>query len=146
VRRIVARRADGAETESVERAADGENGWQAAGGSPAKTVAADALDAWLKLLAGLPASRVERLGAGAHDGEAFGLSAPWLEITLDLTASNAVRKTLLVGAVTPDGGRYAMVRGHDAVFALAPETLLVLESRLTQAPCETPPPAPRTMN
>jgi hypothetical protein len=84
----------------------------------------------------MAANRIERLGAG--DLAAYGLDDPWMETSVDLQAADALRKVVLVGRELPDGGRYAMLRGHDAVFVLGPETVRVLGLRLVQ---NTPPPA-----
>lgn len=133
VRRLGVRR--GAETETVARMPGGD-AWQVADSPAGKAVAAESLAAWLHLLAGMAANRIERLGAG--DLAAYGLDDPWMETSVDLQAADALRKVVLVGRELPDGGRYAMLRGHDAVFVLGPETVRVLGLRLVQ---NTPPPA-----
>ena len=129
VQRVTVRR--GEETESVERVIDG-NGWQVSGGPVGKVVANEALASWLSLLSGLRSARIERLGAATRELERFGLSSPAMEIDVDLRASDALRKVLLVGAATPDGGRYAQLRGHDAIFVLGPETMRVINLGLVQ--------------
>lgn len=130
VRRITVRR--GTTVESIERAFEGDAAWLVAGSPAGKAVVPEALNAWLTLLGGLPSVRIERLGAEAHDGEAFGMRDPWMEITVDLLSADALRKVVLVGNATPDGGRYAMLRGHDVIFVLGPETLRVLGLPLVQ--------------
>ncbi len=127
VRRIAVRR--GEELEAVERAADGDL-WQVSGSPSGKAVAVDAVNAWLTLLGGLPAARIERLGAGARELEECGLDEPPMEIDLDLLSADVLRKVLLIGRSTGDGGRYAQLRGHDTIFALAPETVRVIDRRL----------------
>ncbi len=135
VRRIAVRR--GAESEAVERVADG-SGWQAA--AAGKVVAnVDAPSAWLLLLTRLSAARIERLGTtGGADLAAYGLATPSWEIEVELLADDALRKVLLVGASCGDGGRYAMLRGHDAVFVLGAETVRVLEQKLVPTPGAQP--------
>ena len=39
----------------------------------------------------------------------------------------------VIGRNTPDGGCYALLRGHDVIFVLSPATLRVIESRFVQA-------------
>ena len=129
VRRVSVRR--GTEIEAVERVPDGDL-WQVSGNPSGKAVANDALAAWLTLLTSLPAARIERLGAGARDLESYGLAEPALEIDVDLLSADALRKMLLIGRSTADGGRYALLRGHDAIFVLGPETMRVIECRLVQ--------------
>lgn len=142
VRRVTVRR--GAASESVERTPDNETVWQVSGSPTGKTIVPEALGAWLVLLGGLPAARIERLGAAAHDGDVFGMNAPWMEIAVDLLSADALRKVVLVGNAAPDGGRYAMLRGHDVIFVLGPETVRVLGLKLVQAvPEPVAPPARR---
>ena len=127
----------GENTESVERAIEG-NGWQVSGGPVGKVVANEALASWLSLLSGLRSARIERLGAATRELERFGLSSPAMEIDVDLRATDALRKVLLVGAATPDGGRYAQLRGHDAIFVLGPDTMRVINLPLVQNVAATP--------
>ena len=135
VRRIAVRR--GAESEAVERVADGA-GWQAGVAGKAMTNVEAPAD-WLRLLARLPAARIERLGTtGERELATYGLAAPLWEIEVDLLAEDALRKVLLVGASAGDGGRYAMLRGHEVVFVLGAETVRVLERKLLPTPGTQP--------
>ena len=130
VRRLTAKR--GERSETVERTPDG-TAWQVAGVPPGLAPAPNVPEAWVTLFGGLTAMRIERLGTGARDLARFGLGAPWLEIAIETpAAAESLRKVLLVGAATPDGGRFAMLRGHDAVFVLGPESLRVLGLSLVQ--------------
>ena len=129
VRRVSVRR--DTETEAVERVPEGDL-WQVAGSPSGKAVANDALNAWLTLVSSLPAARIERLGVGARELEGYGLAEPAMEIDLDLLSADALRKVLLIGRSTADGGRYALLRGHDVIFVLGPETMRVIERRLVQ--------------
>ena len=85
------------------------------------------------MLTSLPAARIERLGAAARDLEGYGLAEPALEIDVELLSADVLRKVLLIGRNTPDGGCYALLRGHDVIFVLSPATLRVIESRFVQA-------------
>lgn len=116
-------------TEVVERLPDSDL-WQVSGTPAGAAVATEALQAWLLLLTSLPAARIERLGADARELDAYGLAAPAMEINVDLLSADALRKVLLIGRATADGGRYALLRGHDVVFVLGPDTLRVIERRL----------------
>lgn len=123
IRRLALRRIGGV-TEVVYR--DGPaKPWRAiGGGEPDRETA----EAWVRVLSNLRAERVAALEI--PDPAACGLTAPDLEITLDLAATDAVRKVLTIGAAVEGGGRYAALRGHDVLFVLAPETVQLLERAL----------------
>lgn len=127
VRRISVRR--GRNTEAVERVPDGDV-WQVSGNPAGKVVADEALKAWMMLLSNLPAARIERLGAGARELDVYGLAEPGMEVQVELLSADVLRKVLLIGRKTAEGGCYAMLRGHDVIFALAPESLRVIERKL----------------
>ena len=129
VRRITVRR--GAESEAVERVPDGEL-WQVSGSPSGKAVANEALSAWLKMLARLPAARSERLSASARELDDYGLTEPAMELDVDLVSTEALRKVLLIGRGAADGGRYALLRGHDVIFVLSPETMRIIDGRLVE--------------
>lgn len=140
LRRITVRRADG-RTQSLDR--DAANAWRPS--VPGETLERAALDGWLALLARLRALRVETPRTAIATNDTYGLAAPCLEVTLDLAAEDALRRVLSVGGTAPDGGRYAMVKGHDAVFVLDPETVrrmllpLVRAAPATAPAISTPP-------
>ncbi|MGI6496658.1 MAG: DUF4340 domain-containing protein [Kiritimatiellia bacterium] len=116
IRRIAFRRADGAPA-TLERTGAG---WTTHRDTP---VAAAALEAPLRTLATLEAARVIAL-----DHRPDPSAAPWMEISLDLEAANALRKTLAIGPPTEDGGRAALLRGQDnTLVELSPATLGKLE-------------------
>jgi len=64
--------------------------------------------------------------------DAYGFRIPWLEISVDVEADDAMRKTILVGKEAGFGKRYAMVRGLDVLFVLGQEELQVLSQRLVE--------------
>ncbi len=147
IRRITVRRPDGAQ-EAVERDRNGD-GWRPA--APDRSLNRVALDAWLGALARMRAERIEALGMIA-DPARYGLDAPHLEVWIDLTAEDAIRRVLTLGSPTPDGGRYAVVKGHDTVFVLGPETWRQLDLPFLQPVAQpvpavdtTPPPALETL-
>ena len=129
VRRVCVQR--GNEVEEIERVPEGE-AWQVTGAPAGKTVTTESLSAWMALLLGLPSARIEQLGFSEHDNATFGFDNPWMQIRLDVLSADAVRKIVIVGRTSPDGGRYAMLRGHEAIFVLGPETLRVLGLKLVQ--------------
>lgn len=92
---------------------------------------ADRLGILLDRLETLKADRIERLGLPPEGLDAYGLRAPWLEISVDVDANDAVRKTLLIGNEAGFGYRYAMVRGLDVVFVLSDAVVSGLSARLT---------------
>ncbi|MGE5593159.1 MAG: DUF4340 domain-containing protein [Betaproteobacteria bacterium] len=64
----------------------------------------------------------------ANGLEAFGLSSPWLKVTLHTKEGE---KTVLVGAETPVGGaRYAELADSDTVYTLASDTVSALAKGL----------------
>lgn len=132
VRRVIVRRGD-AEPEAIERMPDSEP-WQVVDNPPGRTAATDTITAWLTLLSRLKARRIERLGAGAtHDLETYGLAQPGLVIKISMAGADAAVKVLQIGRAAADGGRYAMVLGHDdVIFVLGPETIGVLDRKLVQ--------------
>ncbi len=127
LRRITVKRGK-EQTEIVERNSQ-DAAWRAGEGSPGK-VDSERLHAVVGLLEKFKADRIEKLGATLEDIEAYGLRDPWLTLSADVDAADAVRKTVLVGKEAWFGRRYAMVRGLDILFTLSPETLEVLGGRL----------------
>ena len=129
IRRITVRRADGATEEVVRDGNAGAGEWRA--GERGRLVNVGALDAWLAALADLRSERVASLRAETGL-EHYGLSKPHIEITVDLTVEDALRRVLEIGAMAPGGGRFAAVKGHDTVFVLDAATWRRLEQPLLQ--------------
>lgn len=88
----------------------------------------------LSLLSTLSADRVEKPFAMPSDVDAYGLTSPWMEVSVSVEAGDAIRKTLLIGSETSEGARYAMVRGQDLVFVLEAKTVELLSKSLIRAP------------
>ncbi len=105
--------------------------WETAEPPPAE-VDAPALEALLAFTADLRASRVEELAVRVPG--AFGMDAPWTTLTLGVDGDEAIHRVLLVGRLSADGGRYAMLRGGDVLFVLPPEAVQVLERELVHKP------------
>ena len=127
VRRITIKRVEGA-VETVLREKNGA-AWRLGEGMSGQ-VAKDRLNALLARLESLKADRVEKLGLLPTELDVYGLRIPWLELSVDVDASDAVRKTLLIGKDAGFGKRYAMVRGVDVLFVLSDEVLAGLSARL----------------
>ena len=125
VRKVTVRRADGT-GEAVQRGVGAEAGWRPT--EEARELDTDAFESFLAKINLLVTERIERPVAAQDDPYAFG--APWLEITLDVDAADAIRKTLVIGGEASGGGRYAMIRGQDVVFVLGQGALEVLGKRL----------------
>ena len=123
VRRISVKRAAGAGV-TLQRES-GSAVWRLGEGVTGKVNAAR-LAAWLAQANALRADRIEKLGVSLEDVDAYGLRSPWLEVSVDVDAADAVRKTLLVGKEAGFGKRYAMLRGLDVLFVLSEETLRAL--------------------
>ncbi len=49
---------------------------------------------------------------------AYGLDQTDASLTIGLTGSDAIQKTILIGAAADDTGRYAMIQGQEVVFVL----------------------------
>ena len=128
LRRISVKRVGGGETLQRE---SGDAVWRLGEGVTGK-VNAERLGAWLAQLVALKADRIEKLGLALDDIDAYGLRSPWLEISVDVDVSDAVRKTLLIGKEAGFGKRYAMVRGLDVLFVLSEESLRVLTEPLVK--------------
>ena len=105
--------------------------WRLGEGMTGK-VTADRLSAWLALVVALRADRIEKLGLSLDDIDAYGLRSPWLEVSVDVDAADAVRKTLLIGKEAGFGKRYAVVRGLDVLFVLSEASLRVLSAQLVE--------------
>ena len=129
LRRIALKR-EGQPAETVERGKD-DSVWRLGGGMTGKIVAAR-LEALVTRLGGLRADRVESLGVMSDKIDAYGFRIPWLEVSVDVEADDAMRKTILVGKEAGFGKRYAMVRGLDVLFVLGQEELQVLSERLVE--------------
>lgn len=130
VRRITVKREGLAETEVLRRE-DGGSVWRLGEGQTGK-VDTERLAAWLKRVETLKADRIEKLGLSLADLDSYGLRTAWMEISVDVDAADAVRKTLLIGKEAGFGKRYAMVRGLDVLFVLDEETLRALSARLIE--------------
>jgi hypothetical protein len=130
IRRITVKRGSPGEADVLQR----ENGsavWRLGEGKTGK-VASERLAAWLACVASLKADRVEKLGLSLDDLDSYGLRSVWLEISVDVDAADAVRKTLLVGKEAGFGKRYAMVRGLDVLFVLDEGSLRELAAPLIE--------------
>jgi hypothetical protein len=88
---------------------------------PGQVLAEGALEALLSAAALLRADDVEAVSPTGL--LPYGLDYPAFEVAFDLADEAGLRRTLAIGSRTPDnGGRYAMVKGHDIVFILPRES------------------------
>lgn len=90
------------------------------------------LHALLVCVENLRADRIEGVGLEPERLAAFGLREPWLEISIDVDARDAVRKTLRIGREAGFGKRYATVRGLDVLFVLDRSALSILAARIVE--------------
>lgn len=120
VRRLTMCAADRA---AVVVAHDSEKGsWRVEGGDGAATgraVDQEAVTALLTALARVDAVGVETLCALPGDYARCGLVKPSFTLAIDVDASGAVRRNIMLGGVASGGGRYATVGGLDAIFVLS---------------------------
>lgn len=129
LRRLTVKREEG-QSEMVERL-KGDSVWRLGEGVSGK-IAVDRVNALVSALEGLKADRIEKLGVGLEDIDAYGLRKPWLELSVDVDSQDAVRKTLLIGKEAGFGKRYAVVRGLDVLFVLGAAELTRLSERLVE--------------
>jgi len=92
--------------------------WSPAADMAGKRVDQAAVGRTIGMLANVEAESVEQLSVSPDDLKRFGLDSPAFTISVDVDASDAVRKNLMIGHAAPGGGRYATVGGADAVFVL----------------------------
>ena len=117
--------------ESQEAKPDDKGVWQTTTALPA-VLDVDALQGVLELVEELRAVRVEELSV--RDPVAFGMSEPWATLTIGVENDTAINRVLLIGRRSNDGGRYAMLRGGDVLFALSSGQVSVLERQLVRKP------------
>ncbi|MEI7902184.1 MAG: DUF4340 domain-containing protein [bacterium] len=127
LRRITVKRGEGV-GETVQREKDGAF-WRLGEGMSGQ-VSKERFNALLARLKSLKADRVEKMGLTLDEIDTYGLRVPWLEVSVDVDAEDAVRKTLMVGKDAGFGKRYAMVRGLDVLFVLGEEALADLSAHL----------------
>ncbi|MDR2850049.1 MAG: DUF4340 domain-containing protein, partial [Verrucomicrobiota bacterium] len=123
LRRIAVKRG-GAPAATVERER-GDAPWRLGEGSAGR-ISDGRLAALTARLEDLRAERIEAAGLTPERLAEAGLRVPWLEVSVDVEARDAVRKALLVGREASPGKRYAAVRGLDLLFVLDAETLAPL--------------------
>ncbi len=124
LRRIIRSYGDSV-SEQVERT-DANSPWKPA--TVERTLNRKNFDRFAGLLANLRAVRVEKLGVAADDLDRCGLRQPWMTVSVDVDAEDAVRKILALGGETSDGGRFALLRGQNLVFVLDAEAVGVLSA------------------
>jgi hypothetical protein len=100
--------------QTVVRRESGE--WQALGAAGAR-VDAEAVGGVLARCAGLRALRIE--AESMKSPAAYGLDDSAVELTLGLSGSGGIQKTLRLGYRARTDGLYAAVQGQDMVFVLA---------------------------
>lgn len=78
------------------------------------------------LAAGISAERVETVVLKPDDFAGFGFDNPAYSISFELDDDTSPMRRMLIGAVAPDGGRYATIGGSDAAFVLPASVVSVL--------------------
>ena len=132
LRRIVVKQATGGGGNATLQRESGDAVWRLGEGGTGR-VNAERLGKWLDRVVALRADRIEKLGLSLEDLDTYGLHAPWLEVSVDVDATDAVRKTVLIGKEAGFGKRYAMVRGLDVLFVLDEETLRILATPFVES-------------
>jgi hypothetical protein len=82
---------------------------------------------------GIAAERVETVVLRPNDFDRYGFDRPAYTISFEINDDASSLKRMLIGAVAPGGGRYAMIGGLDVSFVLSASTV----SRLTK-PVDAP--------
>lgn len=73
--------------------------------------------AWLELLVNLRAESVYLVNPSAQETAFCGFTAPEMEISVDVSADDALRRTILVGGDARDGTCcYVMLRGRNVIY------------------------------
>jgi hypothetical protein len=121
--------ADGSE-QTVTRDAAGN--W-AADSPPGAAAAAEAIAAVLNAVGNLRALRIKSLGVVSDPGP-YGLGESAKRLTIGLTGTAGIQKTVAVGAPDGSDGVYARVQGQDVVFVISRETAAALARGLVVAP------------
>jgi hypothetical protein len=75
---------------------------------------------------GISAVRVETIVLNPSDFERCGFNSPAYTISFELNDDVSSMRRMLIGAVAPEGGRYATIGGSDAAFVLPPSVISVL--------------------
>lgn len=75
---------------------------------------------------GIDAERVERIVLKAEDFRRYGFNHPSHTVSFEFKDDASSMRRMLIGAVAPGGGRYAMIGGLDAAFVLSPSVVSVL--------------------
>lgn len=72
--------------------------------------------AWLEQLVNLRAESVYLVNPSAQEVAFCGFAVPEMEISIDVSADDALRRTLLIGGDARDGGYYVMLRGRNVIY------------------------------
>lgn len=72
--------------------------------------------AWLDLLVNLRAESVYVVNPSAQETAFCGFTVPEMEISVDVSADDALRRTILVGGDARDGTCYVMLRGRNMIY------------------------------
>ena len=104
--------------------------WKVEDVSAAHEVNQENLERLAAVLNPLLAEKVVKLKVAATDLSAYGLDEPEFKLSVDQERENATRRNILLGKVTPEGGRYATVGVADAVFILPKATVEILYAPL----------------
>ncbi len=103
---------------------------------PGSVLLKDALDDFLLAVAALRADRIEC--HNPKDLSGYGLATPAARITLTLSETEGLQKSLFIGAPAGAWGRFVLIQGQDVVFALSDDVV----KRLIRSPLSasnTPP-------
>lgn len=97
--------------------------WNVERSNPPGTIIKDSIDEILSALEAPVAKKIVKIKVSSADLKACGLESPRLTIAVDQDRDDAVRKNLLIGGDTGDGGFYATLGATDAIFVLDAATV-----------------------
>ena len=130
LRRITVKRGEGPPI-TVERN-NGDTIWRLGGNSTGR-ISVEPLNALIDCLKNLRSDRIDSVDLTQDQLASYGFRDPWLEMSVDVEAQDAVRKVLLIGKEAGFGKRYATVRGLDVLFVLDAPVLDTLSARFVEA-------------
>ena len=86
----------------------------------------------LAALQSLQAVRIESICTTPAALTRYGLETPYCSIAVDQEKEGALRRNILIGAESGDGGRFATVGSSDAIFVLSKKSVEALTSPLVE--------------
>ena len=103
--------------------------WNLESGEDGMAADAKGVENVLAAINPLLAIRVAKMKLPASELETFGLDAPFLTVAIDTSASDSVRRNIIIGKRTK-GGRFATIGASDAVFVISDQAVEQLSAEI----------------